>query len=268
MIRPHRLSKRPVEVPLCLEDSFFEGSVRDARFFGPVAKGLPATLILNIERIAAVSRLLFVSGPPTIIRSVVSAIVDPIQRVVIRWRLSHIFSESLKRIAPPGANRDADIPIVLIASRLGVEASVFHSCPSRVKASIRHAMSNSQLGSACSFLLVEAPATCRVARLQIACLHNRSVSTVAYAVPAIVKMSIRPTIATGKGHGDQPSKSAAGYTFLLFERGDFVRMLISHVRYLISVLIKRAFGVSAPGALCICGSNYTTDLKSVAFNLG
>lgn len=68
-------------------------------------------------------------GPATVLRFIVSVIVNAIQRVVTRWLRPHVGEESRRRTDPPVADRDASATVVGELGIVRIETPLLHSSP-------------------------------------------------------------------------------------------------------------------------------------------
>lgn len=154
---------------------------------------------------APVPRLFTFCGPATILRLVVAAVVDAIDRVAGRWTPAHVGNEVL--VVEPAVAYGNTAPAIVgipLVSRVG--AALQHATPRAIfgrpcpvvparvaVASVRRS------GAICPV----APAAYRVSRSQVTPGNNRLCAAVASAREAC------PLHRVGSGHDKKPSESLA-----------------------------------------------------------
>lgn len=133
-------------------------------------------------RVYRVVKLLFVSGPATIARLVVSAWVNAVNRVFKRRFGPHVCEKVLKASLPSLADLNAFRAVVSVTDVLGSGASLLHRAPSAIFGGFRPAVLKH--GGSNGFL-VQTPATLRPLRNEAVLSDNRSVPAIARAaIPA------------------------------------------------------------------------------------
>src|SRR3569623_385210 len=76
-----------------------------------------------------VGKLLLTRRPSAVIWGVISVTVDAINRVQLRWLLSHVGKKVLKTAAPSVANLDSARPVEFVGNMSLVGAAVDHAAP-------------------------------------------------------------------------------------------------------------------------------------------
>ena len=136
--------------------------------------------------LAAVVSLFLGSGPPAVVGSVRSVVVDAVERQAGRG-LAHI-SKEIDEVEPAFANGDAASAITVPLVIFGIEAPSFHAGPANVRtASFKSiSMTMSILGCCRSFALDASTTGCGAAQ-QIVADDDCFGSAVAFTEPSCVR---------------------------------------------------------------------------------
>ena len=191
-------------VSWCGERTFYSpsstGSVikaitRDAEFIGPCSHAHRLAVERQRPIRPSITTLQFRVSPSAIARAIVSAcIIDPIDTVVVRWALTHVFKEIHKQFP-------TRIECAVLISRI-MSKSQAHSLPASIcrvydggAGSFRLSMSKAQLSSE---VPLQTSATSGVSPSQASNLHAGGNSTIADAEPQPINALLSVAMHCGK----------------------------------------------------------------------
>lgn len=120
-----------ISAPVCI-DTIRKRARSNSRFFSPIAKALTVVTNCNPPSPASVPCLLPMCFPATVIRFVISIIVDPPYGCFGKRLQPHVAQERRKRVLPSVTDAYPSSAIVHIAGLVLVVASALHGAPSRV----------------------------------------------------------------------------------------------------------------------------------------
>lgn len=149
-------------------------------FLAPLRDSLRSAIAFYVAITTTVIQLHIVSGPAAILRRIWAIYVNPINRVLTRWSLSHVRQEVHKRFTPALAHINTSASIAFIGWALRILTSSAHVRPRNIFACLRKAVSSvvfdDILGSSTT-------ARCAFTVAKIAATHNSPSTTVATADP-------------------------------------------------------------------------------------
>ncbi len=97
--------------------------------FGQCAR---LAIVSDVPVVASIRRLLTHGGPVDVLRRVVAFVVDAVQCVRATRAIANVFVESLERVHPTSAHRDASAAVVAILNASRLQASIDHPLPDDV----------------------------------------------------------------------------------------------------------------------------------------
>lgn len=124
-----RFCKGAFNVPVGLVKSRPKSVSGYANVFSPLRKSFFSAFEFNKNIVSAVATLLFVSSPFAILRSVVTAVVNTLNRHVFIWFRPEIAVKVLERIDPSVTNFDASASVVMEGDVAWIKTSLFHGSP-------------------------------------------------------------------------------------------------------------------------------------------
>ena len=122
-------SKRFLNRPMVVVKTSLYGSSFNSRDFSPFSyiKGFPIKGYKSC--FSAIQNLLRPCSPTTILRSIITIVIDSIKRMFSRWGVSHIFKKASK-IKPSFAYLNSSSSIIRIAFYTRIFTSANHAPPS------------------------------------------------------------------------------------------------------------------------------------------
>lgn len=130
----------------------------------------------SMRRRTAISRLLLLCRPSAIVRCVVTAVVDAIQRMQSTWASSHVRKETRKIVVPFRAYLYAPSAVARVIVGVFIVAAVFHLAPRLIFRSLGKTVGGQHL-------LGDAPARSYISHAKIAANYGFLVSAIASAQP-------------------------------------------------------------------------------------
>jgi hypothetical protein len=110
-------------------DTLSDAASREGQPFAPFSNGCLYSVVEDDDVVTPVPVLLGSRGPATVLGRVRSIVVDSVDSVLRRGPLAHIREESLKRVHPSPADRDAAAAVVDPGGNIAVRAAAFDVIP-------------------------------------------------------------------------------------------------------------------------------------------
>lgn len=103
------------------------------RAFGPFFRVHCFPVDRDNDASALVSKLHSPERPLAVLGGVPFVVINPLDRVLVAWRLPHVFNKAIKRQPPSRANSNTASPVVMKAWVVWVFAALNHAVPTAIK---------------------------------------------------------------------------------------------------------------------------------------
>lgn len=185
-------------IPSQVGNSVPNRTLRDPKFFGPLAHALGSAIFFQNSIISSVYRLFTNSGPSAIPRLIVSVYIYAINAVFWAWGLAHVSVKSFKTVRPTFADLDASASVMFPPRLRWIAAPRLHPAPCHIwlgfaQSMLKFPVSN-QLG-------VKAPTGFRSAFFQRAFQYRFGDAAITPAIPPWPRLG-----RTVKAYNRPPSK--------------------------------------------------------------
>lgn len=197
--------------------------------FSPICQSTCLTVPGDLAIRSRIVSLFRASGPFAVFGTIVSVIINSVNRVVFAGLLSHIGVEIFKS-EPAIAHRDSATAVMPKRPLVGVSTSGQHCSPNPVGRTTTHTMSRFAFGGA---VALQTATALRVVIKQFSALHDLDAAADAPTQPPTLFVRVL----TGKAHDGQPAKrlpfeilKSVSCWFGLKSSG---KIFISHVRLLL-----------------------------------